>query len=146
MIVAAGGCRTNQNSSTPNQSTSEARPTTASAAPVGRYGTLSNDNSYFVTYTPTPDPIPLNKMFELSVRVCSAQDRSRPLLSLELHADAAMPEHDHGMNTKPKVRVNADGSFTVKGMLFHMPGRWELYLDVTRAGVTERAQFEVQLE
>jgi len=85
-------------------------------------------------------------MFELSVWVCGAQYRSHPLSEIELHADAAMPEHDHGMNTKPKVRANPDGSFTVKGMLFHMPGRWELYLDVTRAGVTERAQFEVQLE
>ncbi len=107
---------------------------------------MSNDGSYFVAYTRTPDPIPLNKMFTLSVSVGSAQDRARALTGIELHADAAMPEHDHGMNTRPKVKTNPDGTFTVRGMLFHMPGRWELYLDVVRAGITERAQFEVRLE
>jgi len=145
-MIVAGGCRTEKISSVPNQTSPEARPSTASAPPVGRYGAVSNDESYYVTYTPNPDPIPLNRMFELSVWVCSAKDRSRSLSEIELRADAAMPEHDHGMNTKPKVRANADGSFTVRGMLFHMPGRWELYLDVVRAGVTERAQFEIQLE
>ena len=44
------------------------------------------------------------------------------------------------------MRATGDGHFTVEGMLFHMVGRWELYLDVTRGPLTERAQFEVVLE
>jgi hypothetical protein len=85
-------------------------------------------------------------MFELSVWVSTAQDRTKALNNMQLQVDAVMPEHDHGMNTKPKTSANPDGSFTVAGMLFHMPGHWELYCDVTREGVTERAQFDVELE
>ena len=107
---------------------------------------VSNDGSYYVAYTPSPDPIPLNQMFQLLVWVSPAADRTRVLSDVRLQAGAAMPEHDHGMNTRPKVGANADGSFVVGGMLFHMPGHWELYLDVTRAGITERAQVDVQLE
>jgi len=34
----------------------------------------------------------------------------------------------------------------VLGLRFHMPGRWELYFDVTRDGVLERAQIDLELE
>ena len=31
-------------------------------------------------------------------------------------------------------------------MLFHMPGYWEIHVDITRDEVTERAQFVVNLD
>ena len=31
-------------------------------------------------------------------------------------------------------------------MLFHMAGRWEIYFDITRGGITSRAQDEITLE
>jgi hypothetical protein len=31
-------------------------------------------------------------------------------------------------------------------MLFHMPGYWELYFDLSREGIMERAQGAVTLE
>jgi hypothetical protein len=49
------------------------------------------------------------------------------------------------MNRVPEVTRAGDG-FLVGGMLFHMPGRWELYLDVTEGALTERAQLEVLLD
>ena len=57
-----------------------------------------------------------------------------------------MPEHGHGMNRVPKVAPRPDGGFHAEGLLFHMPGRWELYFDVTQGAVTERAQTDVFLE
>jgi len=140
MVIVPVGCRTTQ--TTPRDQATAA----LSIPPSGEYAALSNDQTYWVQFTPSPDPIPLNQMFALRAWVCSAEDRTHPLTDVTLRADAAMPEHDHGMNTKPKVRADLDGSFAVGGMLFHMPGHWELYLDVTRAGVTERAQFPIELE
>jgi hypothetical protein len=49
------------------------------------------------------------------------------------------------MNTKPKVIANPDRTFTVRGMMLHMSGDWEIYFDVTRGGATERAQMNVNL-
>ncbi len=57
-----------------------------------------------------------------------------------------MPEHGHGMNVEPKVTALGKGRFSVEGMLLHMSGRWELYFDITRDGVTSRAQDEITLE
>lgn len=114
--------------------------------PPDAQGIASNDGTYFVSYLPQPYPIPLNEMFELTVWVAAPKEKTKVPGDIQLQVDAAMPEHDHGMNTKPKVTANADGSFKVSGMLLHMPGHWELYFDVTRAGITERAQFDVELE
>ena len=68
------------------------------------------------------------------------------LEGVELSVDAAMPEHGHGMNRVPEVRHAGDGRYVVDGMLLHMPGRWEVYFDVTDGALTERAQIEVELE
>ncbi len=57
-----------------------------------------------------------------------------------------MPEHRHGMTRRPVIVRRADGSFTITGMLFHMPGYWEIHFDITREGETERAQLEVDLD
>ena len=57
-----------------------------------------------------------------------------------------MPQHGHGMNRVPEVRALAGGRFRVEGLFFHMPGRWELYFDVTQGARTERAQVAIDLE
>ena len=101
---------------------------------------------YRVAYEPAPDPIPLNELFRLRVTV---RDRSgRPVRGVGLAASAAMPAHQHGMNLEPKVRQTGEGSFEVEGLLFHMPGRWWIQLDLQAAGKEEktRAVFEVTLE
>ena len=66
--------------------------------------------------------------------------------ALVARADAAMPQHGHGMNVAPTVKQVAPGTYRVDGMLFHMPGYWELYFDLSREGVMERAQGAVTLE
>jgi hypothetical protein len=58
---------------------------------------------------------------------------------------AFMPDHGHGMTTKPIVKRIQDGRFEASGLLLHMPGFWELYIDISRAGVTERAQFSLDI-
>ena len=37
-----------------------------------------------------------------------------------------MPAHQHGLNYAPEVSALGDGTFRVDGLLFHMPGLWEL--------------------
>lgn len=136
--------------------TTGARPATPSSTPVGAADrpapppdavTLtSNDGAYRVAYRPEPAPIPLNEPFRLSVWVTDAGGAAPVPGDLVLWVDAAMPHHQHGMNTQPSVRRLGDGRFDVDGMLFHMAGRWELYFDVTLGAITERAQTDVNLE
>lgn len=118
----------------------------AVAAPwAGGVAGASNGGRYTVVYRPVDGPIERGETFALDVWVLDAGG-STALSDVALSADAAMPQHGHGMNRVPEVRADGDGHFQVEGMLFHMVGRWELYLDVTRGPRTERTQFEVVLE
>jgi hypothetical protein len=103
----------------------------------------SNAGRYTVTFTPSPDPIPMNQLFDLSFRVASKQGSKEPA---KVEVDARMPAHGHGMNRVPRITRLPDGTFKAEGMLFHMPGHWELYFDVTEGGTTERAQVDVHLK
>jgi cytochrome c peroxidase len=44
----------------------------------------------------------------------------------EIHFDATMPAHGHGLATQPRIQPSGPGSFTVEGVRFHMPGKWQL--------------------
>ena len=76
-------------------------------------------------------PIAVGRHFAIEVQVC-------PALAALMRVDATMPEHRHGMNYRPSVKPLGEGRWRVEGMLFHMPGRWELRLDVQAAGRTEK--------
>jgi len=106
----------------------------------------SNGGGYVLRVRPSLEPIPENEEFALSVWVFDPARPEEPLRDVALAADAGMPEHGHGMNRVPTVARREDGGYEVSGMLFHMGGSWELYLDVTRGAITERTQTRVELE
>ena len=103
----------------------------------------SNGGTYSVTVESTPNPIPMNEPFDLRFTVAA---KSGSLQGVAVQVDARMPAHGHGMNRVPKLTTQADGTTRAEGMLFHMPGHWELYVDITQGGKTERAQFDVDLK
>jgi hypothetical protein len=76
-------------------------------------------------------PIVVGRHFAINVQVCPAN-------AVLARADATMPEHRHGMNYRPSVKRLGDGRWRVEGLMFHMPGRWELRLDVQAGGATEQ--------
>ncbi len=82
--------------------------------------------------------VPLNKFFNLEVTISDL-----PVDAVAVDAD--MPEHGHGMVTTPKVHPMAPGRWLVQGMLFHMPGSWEIYVDVLRKGERKRTVFPVEV-
>jgi len=99
--------------------------------------------SFYVSYESTPEPIPFNEVFNLIVTVRDGTDRSKPIGDCSIDVIATMPAHHHGMNLRPRVTSLGDGRFRVDGMLLHMPGRWQIQIDVNRHTVTERAVFDV---
>ena len=109
------------------------------------HSACSNAGRYRVTVT-SPTSFPLNQLFALEATVEEGCDPPRRPVAAHLRVDAAMPDHRHGMNTEPVVRPRGGGRFEAQGLLLHMPGRWEVYFDVTDAGVTERAQLDFILE
>ena len=74
------------------------------------------------------DKIPLAKPFVIHLTVCTDTE----ITGLDL--DAIMPVHQHGMNYRPTIAATGAGSYRVEGMLFHMPGHWELQVKFGQKG------------
>jgi hypothetical protein len=127
----------------------------AETQPDARRRVLSNDGLFEVSYsfattkdsTDALDAPRVNEPFVVLAVVSAKNVRLRPG-EIVLSIDAAMPEHGHGMNVEPRVSPAPENrpGFIGEGLLFHMPGRWELYFDITREGLTSRAQDEITLE
>jgi hypothetical protein len=45
-----------------------------------------------------------------------------------------MPAHSHGMNYRASILPRDEGLFEAQGLMFHMPGKWQLRLDFTLEG------------
>lgn len=114
--------------------------TTAEKGYELRYGEIK-DNEGKALETP-----PLNQYFSVVVTLKSAAG-APPKEGTKLQLEAQMPEHGHGMNTKAEVVAQGDGKYMIKGLLFHMPGWWELTMEVEGPdGTKEEATFNVYLE
>ena len=85
-----------------------------------------------------PAPIPVGAHFSIRFYLCGPPaDRVK--------VRGWMPDHRHGMNYRPAVTLNG-GSGTAEGLMFHMPGRWQLILDVRGAVGRETLTAEAVLE
>ena len=70
--------------------------------------------------------IPLAQPFSAQIDVCDGGAIT------EFELDAIMPAHQHGMNYVPDITDLGSGSFRADGLVFHMPGVWELQIEVTQ--------------
>ncbi|MCU0949997.1 MAG: FixH family protein [Burkholderiaceae bacterium] len=87
--------------------------------------------------------IHVSEFFALEVALCSRD--GQPRIST-LRVEATMPEHGHGMNYRASVRPQGPDRFIVEGMLFHMPGAWELRFDINAGTDRESLTGSVQLD
>ena len=88
------------------------------------------------------ETVPFNKIFSMVLTVTgSLAEGKEPVI------EAIMPEHKHGMNTKPKLKSLPDGKYEVTGMLFHMPGWWTIKVELpSSGGEVESVTFNVMLK
>jgi len=99
--------------------------------------------SYEIVFKSVPGPIETGKHFSLDFAVCPRGGAHQPDA---VRVDAVMPEHRHGMNYRPVVVARGGGLYRADGLMFHMPGRWELRFDVVTSAGTERLPAATQLE
>jgi hypothetical protein len=107
-------------------------------APRGRL----ESGDIVVLYRTAPPVIEIGQLFAVEAVICAGEGAG----VTSLRMDARMPEHRHGMNYRPRVVARGDGRYVAEGLLFHMPGRWQLLFDVHRDRRTERLEADVVLE
>ena len=97
---------------------------------------------YMVAFRPDPMRIEVGEPFALLFNVCTKNGNPAELVAV----DATMPDHKHGMNYRPTIVAAGDGRYRAQGMVFHMPGRWELAIDVRAGEESERLTHEIILK
>ncbi len=98
---------------------------------------------YVVVYRTVPARLAVGEHFAVDALVC-AKGQSAPPAGLRV--DATMPEHRHGMNYRATVAAKGGGRYLAEGLLFHMPGRWQLLFDVEARGSGDRLAVDIVLE
>lgn len=98
---------------------------------------------YEIAFRPVPTPVAPGTHFSLDVAVCARPGVPPPA---GLRVDALMPEHRHGMNYRPSVVAQGAGRYRADGLMFHMPGRWDIVFDITTGEGTQRLVATVELE
>jgi hypothetical protein len=60
--------------------------------------------------------------------------------------DGGMPEHGHGLPTRPRVTANSgDGIYDIEGVRFNMGGWWEFKLAVATPAGDDTVTFNIEL-
>lgn len=97
---------------------------------------------YLMAFRADPLHIEVGEPFALLINVCTRRGGAAELLAV----DANMPAHRHGMNYRATIVAKGDGRFRADGLLFHMPGRWEISFDVRAGDESERLTHDIILK
>lgn len=143
-VVGCGGSGDNSNTNSNTNSTASKDYSTTlktkSEAYVVSYGDIKDSDGKAY------EKIPFNKIFSMTLTVKSGGGEAAALGEAPA-VEAMMPEHQHGMNTKPVVESDSPGTYKVTGMLFHMPGLWTLTVTFPgQGGASESVTFNVMQE
>lgn len=105
-------------------------------------GWVVYSDHYLMAFRSDPLRIEVGEPFALVLNVCTKGGEPAELLAV----DASMPEHRHGMNYRPRIVAKRDGRFRAEGMLFHMPGRWEITFNVRAGEESENLTHDIILK
>ncbi len=70
----------------------------------------------------------------------------RPVDGASVTVDGGMPEHNHGLPTRPRVTSNpGNGVYEIEGVRFNMGGWWEFRLHITSGAGADVITFHLDL-
>lgn len=114
-----------------------------SCAPEMKDARRAESASYAVAYRLSPAKPGVSRHFAVELVVCP---KAGAPAAEALKLDARMPAHGHGMNYAAKVSALGGGRFQADGLMFHMPGRWELVFDIVAGQSTGRVTHAIDFQ
>ena len=76
------------------------------------------------------DELQINRMHSWVLHV--ETEAGEPVEGAIIEVNGGMPEHDHGLPTRPRVTQElGGGDYKLDGLRFHMRGDWEIVLTIT---------------
>ena len=108
--------------------------------------TRSSDNGLFmVSYTSANGTVPVNQMHQWTLHVETAD--GQPVENATITLDGDMPQHGHGLPTRPQVtEYLGNGDYRVEGLKFQMGGWWVMDFVITAEGQSDTVQFNMVLQ
>lgn len=119
--------------------------TGARRPPVSEFGLgprTSANGRYTVTLQPT-QPLRPRKMQTLEATVTDSSGQA--IQGATIAIDGGMPQHGHGLPTRPRVTSNNAGSYEIQGVRFNMGGWWEFKLAITTPDGADVVTFNLDL-
>ena len=104
----------------------------------------SESGLYRATILPQGDSIPKGRLQRWTLHLETAD--GAPVDSATVAVDGGMPQHGHGLPTKPRVtRALGNGDHLVEGMKFNMGGWWVVKFRVNATPGSDSLVFNVKL-
>jgi hypothetical protein len=105
---------------------------------------LSEGGLYRATIRPQGDSIPQGKLQRWTLHMETST--GTPVDSAVVSVDGGMPQHGHGLPTKPRVtRALGNGDHLVEGLKFNMGGWWVVKFRVNASAGSDSLVFNVRL-
>ncbi|MEX2353804.1 MAG: FixH family protein [Gammaproteobacteria bacterium] len=90
------------------------------------------------------DPVVINEIHSWTLHLETAD--GEPLDNAVITVDGGMPAHSHGLPTAPEVTENlGEGNYLVEGLMFQMPGHWQVRFDITAGDQNDIVTFDFGL-
>lgn len=106
----------------------------------------TTDNGLFnVSWRSDSDDVPLNQIHTWTLTVTTPDGAL--VENAEIIVDGGMPQHGHGLPTKPQVTAYlGNGEYRVEGLRFQMTGWWEVKFIISAGGQTDSITFNLSLK
>ena len=103
----------------------------------------SAEGRYVATLEPAK---PLRPRQLQTVRVTVRDAEGRAIDEAHISVDGGMPQHGHGLPTRPRVTRNlGDGIYEIEGVRFNMGGWWEFTLAIAGSRGADTVTFNLAL-
>ena len=100
---------------------------------------------YRTSIVARPNPVPTNQIHSWTIHVENAN--GDPVDGATIKVDGDMPQHGHGLPTRPQVTKNlGNGDYLVEGMKFQMGGWWVVDFTITSGDKTDTVRFNMILQ
>lgn len=104
----------------------------------------SAGGAYRATIRPDGDSVPQGRLQRWTLHLETAD--GRPVDSARVAVGGGMPQHGHGLPTKPRVtRALGGGDHLVEGLKFNMGGWWVVTFQVDAAAGADSLVFNLKL-
>jgi hypothetical protein len=107
-------------------------------------GPRASASRHFTATLQPPQPLRPRQMQTLRVAITDAS--GAPVDGATIQIDGGMPQHGHGLPTKPRVtRALGNGLYEIEGVRFNMGGWWEFTLAIDAPAGSDVVTFNLAL-